>query len=313
MVAFWLSNPKVMVRMYFVILCLLCHPHLLAQEVIYTDDYEEEEVGLTPEFVPVYQLGNQQGELIKLYWTLSDYIEYPVEYCDSAHKRKRVVVQFDVESNGKISDVKVLRRLNPVMDREAVRVIKLLKCIRPAYTRGKPVKHRETIPVVFCKNQQSVNNVDLKIDAHWLSGDTLTLKYSFKNNTDETHSVYWGGGWSTLPEVSNLALLVFENDTLALHIGNPFDGYPSLKYQAIEPHGTIHHTIQIDLKHLYTTNCILFLCPPHLITGRCSFRLIYYDRNSKADKYKVYLNNKRVKQHIPVSDTLRSNVVYIDK
>lgn len=142
-----------MVRIYFIIFCLSCCLHIFAQEVIYVDECEEDivEVGLTPEDMPVYQLGNQQGELLEFHHTFSDYIEPPVAYCDSV--RKWVVIQFDVETSGEISNIKILKGLNAEMDREAVRVIKLLKCIRPAYTRGQPVKHQETIPVTFCREK----------------------------------------------------------------------------------------------------------------------------------------------------------------
>lgn len=169
----------------------------------------------------------------------------------------------------------------------------------------------------ICSLSICQDKVELKIYGYSLSGNTLTLQYCFKNNTSTMRSVYVGAGWSTIPELLNFTLLIFENDTLPLHEGNPFGGYPSMKCDAIEPHGINNGVIQIDLNNLYKNDCILFRCPPHQISGRCSFQLIYYDRlyPNMKDKsmYKAYLNGRRIKRHTPVLDTLRSNIIYIDK
>ena len=158
-------------------------------------------------------------------------------------------------------------------------------------------------------------SIDLMIDSHSLSGDILTLKCSINNGTSTVHSVYLGGGWSTLQELENLTLFILENDTLALHIDNPFGGYPNSKYDVIKPNGKINIVIKIDLKHLYKLEHIHFQGAPYTLTGTCSFQLIYYDRLFQKNKkviYKAYLNGKRIKQYIPVLDTLRSNTVYLD-
>ncbi len=171
------------------------------------------------------------------------------------------------------------------------------------------------ISLFFVQTVKPIENVELKIDSYYLSGDTLTLKCSISNGTSTVYSVYLGGGWSTLPELENLTLFIVENDTLALHIGNPFGGYPKNRYDVIMPNGKKDIVIQIDLKHLYKFEHILFQGTPHMPTGTCSFQLIYYDRlfsKNKKTVFKTYLNGRRVRQHIPVLDTLRSNTVYVD-
>jgi len=113
-------------------------------------DEEIIEVGLiTPEYKPIYQICDQQGDIITLYQTLSEYLEVPVGYCDSIPKH--VIAEFYLDKNCKIIDVKIVMGLNEKIDKDVVRVISLLKCIKPAYIRGKPIKYKETIPFIICK------------------------------------------------------------------------------------------------------------------------------------------------------------------
>ena len=167
----------------------------------------------------------------------------------------------------------------------------------------------------FIQSYQQIENVELKIERYSLSGDTLILKCSINNGTSTVHSVYLGDGWSTIPYLLNLSLIILENDTLALHIANPFDGYPKTKYEVIKPYGKRDVVIRLDLKHLYKFEQIFLHEYTHPLTGVCSFQLVYFDklfqRNKKA-VFNAYLNEKRVRQHTPVSDTLRSNTIYID-
>jgi TonB family protein len=61
----------------------------------------------------------------------------------------RVVLQFTIGKDGKLSDVKVLRSANPDLDAEAVRVISSSPDWTPGYVKGEPVKVTYTFPVIF--------------------------------------------------------------------------------------------------------------------------------------------------------------------
>lgn len=61
----------------------------------------------------------------------------------------RVMVGFVVERDGSVSDVKVLRGVDPSLDKEAVRVVKSMPKWKPGMQTGKPVRCRFTIPVNF--------------------------------------------------------------------------------------------------------------------------------------------------------------------
>lgn len=59
----------------------------------------------------------------------------------------RVYVMFVIEKNGKITNVEVVRGVDPLLDDEAVRVVKELPKLTPAKQRGKPVRMSFTLPI----------------------------------------------------------------------------------------------------------------------------------------------------------------------
>ena len=64
----------------------------------------------------------------------------------------RVIVSFLVERDGSLSDIKVVRGLDPAFDEEALRVVKMMPKWSPGATDGKISVMRYTIPVIF-KNE----------------------------------------------------------------------------------------------------------------------------------------------------------------
>lgn len=61
----------------------------------------------------------------------------------------RVTVSFLVNTDGTVSDVKVVRGVDASLDKEAVRVISSSPRWEPGRQRGKPVKVRYNFPVIF--------------------------------------------------------------------------------------------------------------------------------------------------------------------
>ena len=61
----------------------------------------------------------------------------------------RVTVQFVVEKDGSIANARVLRGIDPELDKEAVRVISAMPKWKPGEQRGKPVRCKFTVPVMF--------------------------------------------------------------------------------------------------------------------------------------------------------------------
>ena len=76
------------------------------------------------------------------------HLKYPKEAQEN-NIQGRVTVKFDVETDGSIGNVKVVRSVHPLLDEEAVRVIKSMPKFKPIIEDGKPVKEQFTMVVPF--------------------------------------------------------------------------------------------------------------------------------------------------------------------
>ena len=79
---------------------------------------------------------------------LAKNIKYPVE-AQKAGQQGRVICQFVITKEGKPADIKVVRGVSPVLDNEAVRVIKAMPAWTPGKQDGQAVNVRYTLPVTF--------------------------------------------------------------------------------------------------------------------------------------------------------------------
>jgi protein TonB len=75
-------------------------------------------------------------------------LKYP-EKAQRKGKSGRVVLQFVVEKDGSLTDIKVKERVGGGCDEEAVRVLKLSPLWKPGILKGKPVRVQYTAPIVF--------------------------------------------------------------------------------------------------------------------------------------------------------------------
>lgn len=87
------------------------------------------------------------GEAAMYKW-LSDNIVYPSAASEEG-VQGRVVVEFVVDRDGSITNVKVVRQRHPALDKEALRVIKAMPKWIPGRNNGQPVKVTYTLPVTF--------------------------------------------------------------------------------------------------------------------------------------------------------------------
>ena len=61
----------------------------------------------------------------------------------------KVYVQFVVDKDGTLTDVKALKGIGAGCDEEAVRVIQEAPKWKPGKQRGRPVKVRMVLPIIF--------------------------------------------------------------------------------------------------------------------------------------------------------------------
>jgi protein TonB len=99
-------------------------------------------------FQVVEQMPEFPGGMEKLMEYLSKNIKYP-SIAQENNIQGRVIVEFVVNKDGSIVDPKVMRSVDSSLDNEAMRVIKAMPKWTPGKQRGKAVRVRYTVPVLF--------------------------------------------------------------------------------------------------------------------------------------------------------------------
>lgn len=79
---------------------------------------------------------------------IKDNISYPIE-CLDTEIEGQVYVYYEIGLNGKVQNSKILESVHPLLDAEALRVIRMLPDHNPGVNRGKNVIVMYTFPVVF--------------------------------------------------------------------------------------------------------------------------------------------------------------------
>lgn len=113
------------------------------ENVVVEEPEREEEVFQVVEKMPEFPGG--AAELMK--W-LNKNMKYPSIAQDNGIQG-RVIVQFVVNKDGSIVDPVVMKSVDPYLDKEALRVVKMMPKWSPGEQRGKPVRVKFTLPVTF--------------------------------------------------------------------------------------------------------------------------------------------------------------------
>jgi len=118
---------------------------LKAKEVVVDEKPKEEE---TKVFDVVEQMPSFPGGDAELMKYLNEHMKYPV-VAEENGIQGRVICTFVVERDGSITDVKVVKSVDPSLDKEAVRVLKSMPKWIPGRQNGSPVRVKYTVPVTF--------------------------------------------------------------------------------------------------------------------------------------------------------------------
>ena len=96
----------------------------------------------------VEQMPSFPGGTQKLKEFIEENLRYPKELEESC-VQGRVIVRFIVERNGKLSNVKVVKSVDPALDKEAIRIVKLMPRWIPGRQNGITVRVKFYIPIIF--------------------------------------------------------------------------------------------------------------------------------------------------------------------
>lgn len=108
------------------------------------EEFEEEEIFVIVEDMPSFQ----GGDINKFREYINKNLRYP-EIAAENGIQGRVILSFVVEPHGGVSNVRILRGVDPALDKEAIRVVESSPKWQPGMQRGKPVRVSFNIPIIF--------------------------------------------------------------------------------------------------------------------------------------------------------------------
>ncbi len=112
--------------------------------IIEEEEIEEEEIFIVVEDMPRFDTKNAI--------MFQQYIANRIQYPDIARENGiagTVHVQFTIDKEGRVIDPRIVRGVDPHLDREAMRVVASSPLWQPGRQRGRPVDVKFIIPVKF--------------------------------------------------------------------------------------------------------------------------------------------------------------------
>ncbi len=109
---------------------------------------EEEKEDVDQIFLVVEETATPKGGMAAFYKFVSDKMKYPAQARRMGIEGK-VFVEFVINRDGSITDVKAIKGIGAGCDEEAVRVVQSAPPWNPGKQRGKPVRQRYVVPIIF--------------------------------------------------------------------------------------------------------------------------------------------------------------------
>ena len=111
------------------------------------EEVQEADPEATP-FVVVEEMPMFPGGDAALLKYIAEHTQYP-EVAKENNIQGRVIVRFCVTSKGGVSQVSILKGVDPELDKEAIRVVNTLPAFKPGKQGGKPVPVWYMVPITF--------------------------------------------------------------------------------------------------------------------------------------------------------------------
>lgn len=128
-----------------------------------------------PIFTVVEEMPQFPGGQAALMQYIARNIKYPVIAQENGIQG-RVVCQFIIDERGNTADVQVVQGVDPLLDKEAVRLIEEMPRWKPGKQRGKPVSVEYTVPVNFRLTKGAVCSIQ-KDTARQTQSRQAPIKY----------------------------------------------------------------------------------------------------------------------------------------
>jgi len=111
------------------------------------EEVKEEEAEPEP-FVVVEEMPMYPGGDVELLKYIGEHTQYP-EVAKENNIQGRVIVRFCVTAKGGVSQVSILKGVDPELDAEAIRVVNTLPAFKPGKQGGQPVPVWYMVPITF--------------------------------------------------------------------------------------------------------------------------------------------------------------------
>jgi protein TonB len=108
----------------------------------------EPEIGIDFPIWIVEESAVPKGGLQAFYQFVGNNVKYPAQ-ARRMGIEGRVFVEFVINRDGSLSEVKAIKGIGAGCDEEAVRIIQSAPAWNPAKQRGKTVRQRYTLPIIF--------------------------------------------------------------------------------------------------------------------------------------------------------------------
>lgn len=108
----------------------------------------EEKEDVDQIFLVVEETATPKGGMSAFYKFVADRMKYPAQ-ARRMGIEGRVFVEFVINRDGSISDVRAIKGIGAGCDEEAVRVVQSAPPWNPGKQRGKPVRQRYVVPIIF--------------------------------------------------------------------------------------------------------------------------------------------------------------------
>lgn len=94
-----------------------------------------------------------------MYKFIAKTIRYPVIALENGIQG-RIIAEFTIKKDGTISDIKIVKSVDPSLDKEAIRLIQAMQKWIPAEKDGQKVEYRKTVPILFKTQGEEQASVD---------------------------------------------------------------------------------------------------------------------------------------------------------
>ena len=138
---------------------------------------------VVPEGEEIFEIVEKEPEFPSENGSLRKYLTENIKYPEEALKKGiqgRVVCQFVIRKTGEISNITIIQGVDPLLDKEALRVIKGMPKWIPGKQHGEAVNVRFTLPITFKLPQNNsgarIEDVEKHVFNHTKTSDMDTIR-----------------------------------------------------------------------------------------------------------------------------------------